>query len=455
MKKRVLCMILTLVMIFSLVPSVAAASDEATEAAEALYELGLFKGTGTNPDGTPIFDLDKTPTRNQAIIMLVRLLGKEEEAKAGTWKIPFTDVSDAMRPYIGYAYTNGLTNGYTATTYCGGNPIRANQYIAFVLRALGYVSGEDFEVPTSWELSNKLGITHGQYDQAPTFLRGGIAQVSYHALGAVLKNSHTTLLEKLQAEGSVKSNNEATISTLDQITYRPIDESCIYFSPTPKLKDFTLLGVDYAVVGTDVYFRMRFKSATVVNFLVVPLVRFSDTSGTMEKFDADAKSGEFICKLPISTFEKYSQIDISPTEDGHQGPDIFITPGLFLTETGSAPVFQQADYQDASEDVADFKFENLEYAETVGGRVYRMTFQNTERRLIQFWALKNGQASGWNRDIAGIFRPESGDTTIDYFVSDQTMADYDFVFIRVRDAFSIDPNGGSEQNHCWIRCDFR
>ena len=98
MKKRLLCMILTLVLIFSLIPSATAASDESTAAAEALYELGRFKGTGTNPDGTPIFDLDKTPTRNQAIIMLVRLLGKEDEAKAGTWDIPFTDVSDAMRP---------------------------------------------------------------------------------------------------------------------------------------------------------------------------------------------------------------------------------------------------------------------------------------------------------------------------------------------------------------------
>ena len=34
MKKRVLCLILTLVMIFALVPSAAAASDEAAEAAE-------------------------------------------------------------------------------------------------------------------------------------------------------------------------------------------------------------------------------------------------------------------------------------------------------------------------------------------------------------------------------------------------------------------------------------
>ena len=41
MKKRLSCIILTLVMIISLVPFAAAASDEATEAAEALYELGL------------------------------------------------------------------------------------------------------------------------------------------------------------------------------------------------------------------------------------------------------------------------------------------------------------------------------------------------------------------------------------------------------------------------------
>ena len=202
MKKRLSCIILTLVMIISLVPFAAAASDEATEAAEALYELGLFKGTGTNPDGTPIFDLDKTPTRTQAIIMLVRLLGKEEEAKAGTWQLPFTDVSDAMRPYIGYAYTNGLTNGYTATTYCGGNPIRANQYIAFVLRALGYVSGEDFEVSSAWEFSDEIGLTDGRYhNKTASFIRGDVAIVSSSALATELKGRSQTLAEKLIADG--------------------------------------------------------------------------------------------------------------------------------------------------------------------------------------------------------------------------------------------------------------
>ena len=209
MKKRLLCMILTLVMIFSLVPSAAAASNEATEAAETLYELGLFKGTGTNPDGTPIFDLDKTPTRNQAIIMLVRLLGKEDEAKAGTWDIPFTDVSDTMRPYIGYAYTNGLTNGTTATTYSGGNPIKANQYITFVLRALGYESGKDFEVSSAWTLSDELGITAGQYHTGINrFCRGDVAVISNAALSVFIKGTSQTLKDRLFAEGVIRAWHE-------------------------------------------------------------------------------------------------------------------------------------------------------------------------------------------------------------------------------------------------------
>ena len=182
--KKIIFLMLTLSMLFCLVPSASAASDEANEAAEALYDLGLFKGTGTNPDGTPIFDLDKTPTRNQAVIMLVRLLGKEEDALAGEWELPFTDVSKGSTayPYIGYAYANGLTSGTTTTTYSGTAPIKANQYITFVLRALGYESGKDFQVGTAYLLSDQLGITDGEYVNATTsFTRGDVAKISLAA----------------------------------------------------------------------------------------------------------------------------------------------------------------------------------------------------------------------------------------------------------------------------------
>lgn len=176
------------------------------QAADSLHALGLFNGTGTNSDGSPVYDLDKIPSRNQAVIMLVRLLGKESEAKAGTWQIPFTDVDPASVsfPYIGYAYANGLTNGTSATTYSGVNPIRYNQYLTFVLRALGYVSGTDFTVSDAATFSDAIGLTHGEYaGNVETFTRGDVAKISRGALDASLKDGSGTLRDRLIASGVI------------------------------------------------------------------------------------------------------------------------------------------------------------------------------------------------------------------------------------------------------------
>ena len=122
--------------------------DEAVSAAEALYALGLMKGAGTNEDGTPNFDLDRQPTRNEAVTMLVRLLGKEGDAREETWDIPFADVADWAVPYVGYAYANGLTSGISDTEFGGALTVTAAQYLTFVLRSLGYESGKDHNCST-------------------------------------------------------------------------------------------------------------------------------------------------------------------------------------------------------------------------------------------------------------------------------------------------------------------
>lgn len=229
MKKNLFSLLLTLLLTVCLVPTAQAANSDSVQAAQTLYELGLFRGTGTNPDGTPIFALEQTPTRNQAVIMLVRLLGKEQEALSGNWTLPFTDVPEGSTayPYIGYAYANGLTNGTSATTYSGTNPIRANQYITFVLRAMGYVSGEDFEVGAAWELSDQLGITNGQYNaaNASDFIRADVAGISVSALPAPLKGGKQMLADKLMAEkaftktqydGAMKQAAEAAPATPEE-----------------------------------------------------------------------------------------------------------------------------------------------------------------------------------------------------------------------------------------------
>ncbi|MDD6309122.1 MAG: S-layer homology domain-containing protein, partial [Clostridia bacterium] len=214
MKNRILSLLLAVVLVCSLALTAFAASSEATDAANTLHNLGLFNGTGTNADGTPIYDLDRVPSRFEAVTMLVRLLGKEAEAKAGTWDTPFTDVVDWAKPYVGYAYANGLTAGTSATTFGGSAIVTASQYLTFVLRSLGYESGKDFQWDKAWEFSDKIGMTDGRYNaDTKTFLHGDVAIISNNALYMNVANSDKTLLDSFNARGfGMLEQNEKTMT---------------------------------------------------------------------------------------------------------------------------------------------------------------------------------------------------------------------------------------------------
>lgn len=201
--KKAISLLMMLALLAALVPAAYAAENESADAAETLYALGLFKGKGANADGTPIYALEDAPTRMEAITMLVRLLGKEEEALAGSWDMPFTDVDDWAKPYVGYAYANGLTKGTGDTTFGGTAHVTASQYLTFVLRALGYDSSTDFEWNAAWKLTDQLEITHGEYsaENDSGFLRGDVATVSVSALQAAQKDSEKTLAQKLITDG--------------------------------------------------------------------------------------------------------------------------------------------------------------------------------------------------------------------------------------------------------------
>lgn len=447
--KKFVSAFLALLLICCMIPP-ALSADQSTQAADVLYELGLFKGTGTNPDGTPIYDLGKTPTRNQAIIMLVRLLGKEDEAKAGAWDIPFTDVSDAMRPYIGYAYANGLTNGYTATTYNGGAPIKANQYITFVLRALGYESGKDFEVASAWTLSDELGITAGQYQKGGAFTRGNVAEISWGTLSATVRGTDQVLAEKLRADGAIPKEARVLYqqdTAPEDLVFQTIPGEyygCWGYIP----KYFTLKSIEYAPAGENVYFRVHYSSSTVQKFFVMPANWERSESGEMVRYAVDPASGVFTCKLPKAWFREYANLVIGPSEDGSTAPDYVIEVGyLQLTEDDSAPVFlPYGDIIDDSYEVPNFQFHSVERARVVGGYLYRVNFTNTMERDIQFWTVKMNQGGGWNTGLMNRVDLKNGDSSAYYYVPDYVNDTYDAVFVRVRD----NPKDGSFQEHAYI-----
>lgn len=196
MKKTVFAMMAMLTAALMLAVSVQAADLADAEAkAGALKSLGLFKGVSDTD-----FDLNREPTRVEAMVMLIRTLGEEDAALNGSFSHPFTDVPDWANAYVGYAWEHGLTKGVSATEFGSGNASAA-MYVTFMLRALGYSDGEgDFAWDNPFALARESGIVDEGVDLV-RFLRADAVEVSYAALSAEMKGGTRTLADTLIDSG--------------------------------------------------------------------------------------------------------------------------------------------------------------------------------------------------------------------------------------------------------------
>ena len=168
-----------------------------TNCADSLHEMGLFQGTQNG------YDLDRTPTRAEAAVMLVRLLGKEAEAKALTYTAPFTDLKGWEKPYVQYLYSNGLANGTNRTTFNPTGKCTAQMYAVFLLRALGYSDTADFSYANAIETAREQGIYDTGIINVQNFLRDDAAAASYTVLSVSPKNSEGTLLDQLVSGNAI------------------------------------------------------------------------------------------------------------------------------------------------------------------------------------------------------------------------------------------------------------
>lgn len=221
-------------------------SPEATKAAEELYKLGLFSGTGTNDDGTPIFSLDRVPTRNEAITMLVALLGQSKEAKFTPITMPFTDVADWAAPFVNYAYQQGLTAGTSKDRFSGESPVTATQFLSYALAALKYQAGKDFQWNEAWKLSDKLGIAKGKYNANTTeFTRGDMAIIARDALKATAKGSSQIFVYDLMKDYVVTCKDVEEFLGLKEENPQPEQIT------RPKVSKTPVIVLDWALISDD------------------------------------------------------------------------------------------------------------------------------------------------------------------------------------------------------------
>ncbi|WP_298023831.1 DUF6612 family protein [uncultured Dysosmobacter sp.] len=218
--KRFLTILFTTLLLTAALCVTASASDY-DAVAEDLSAIGMFRGTASG------FELDRAPTRSEAAIMLVRLYGAEDDAKAayeaGEIKHPFTDVSDFAAPYVAWVYTNGISNGTGADTFGSASKCSLQNYAVFLLRALGYKDGTDFQYADALTFAQSKGF-YEPVMFSGDFLRDDLAALTYQALAADMADGKTYLLDSLVTSGAIDA--KAAQPMTDKITaYRAMESA--------------------------------------------------------------------------------------------------------------------------------------------------------------------------------------------------------------------------------------
>ena len=172
--------------------------------ADALNLLGLFRGTNAG------YELERSPSRIEAIIMLIRLLGEDSPALQNDTVSPFLDLSDWEdgKRYVAYAYRMRYTNGTGPTTFGPNQNSALEQYLTFVLRALGYRDGVDFQWDsTCRDLAVAIGLLDAEELTAIArdgFRRDHVVAISWRALDCRLQDgSGDTLAQRLIRQGVI------------------------------------------------------------------------------------------------------------------------------------------------------------------------------------------------------------------------------------------------------------
>lgn len=191
--------------------------------ADALFEMGLFRGSGTTYGSG--YDLENPTTRIMGVVMFLRLIGEEQAALSSTAVNPFVDTPAWCERYVAYAFEKGYTNGVgesaSGTLYFAPDrQISAEEYMTLILRALGYTdsgAAPDF----TWDTAVSAAVSRGilsSGEQAmlsqSQFLRAQVVYLSYFALNAPMKGGGVLLDRTVSSGGLNRSQMEQVMAAV-------------------------------------------------------------------------------------------------------------------------------------------------------------------------------------------------------------------------------------------------
>lgn len=206
--KRRISAVLALSLALSTAPLSFAEIPNSDTCANALYNLGLFKGSDNG------FELENNATRGQIAVTLIRLMGKETKGELQANSHPFYDVPAWASNSIGWLYENYYINGVEWNCYGFDNMATPQQFITMLARTLGYSdqNGLDFTYDNVLNFAQTIGLIDSAAEyQTSVLSRGQMVSLAYKALTMPIKNSRRTLARKLCDERIF--SEEAAVAT--------------------------------------------------------------------------------------------------------------------------------------------------------------------------------------------------------------------------------------------------
>jgi hypothetical protein len=267
------------VVLTSMVPAFAATSYNYETQAKALYDLGLFKGVSTseyNPD------LGAAMDRETGVVMMLRLVGKIDEANAlsdsdtTTALAKYTDadkIQDWAKKPIAYAIKNGLVIGTSDTSVSPDEQFIGKMFAAIILRNVGYdVTVANYDVSTS-TMVEKGGLTAAEAIKFndKDLIRDDMVGMSYGSLKLQYAATAKNIIETLVADGKVNKALAIQLGlikeTVQSVSAAQTGASKItvtFAAPVDTTKAVVTLKKGTVAVNTDsVVFAADNKSAVV------------------------------------------------------------------------------------------------------------------------------------------------------------------------------------------------
>lgn len=164
--------------------------------AELFMSANILRGSDKG------YELDRALNRIEGIVMLIRMLGVEEDALAYDGQdLAFDDIPQWGLKYIDYAYDMALIRGVNEREFRPKDSIHYYSFCTLMLRTLGYSEeAGDFDWFTAADFASDLDIGLAKDFTKNSFTRNDAVDVMMKTLNAPLKGESQRLIDRLVEE---------------------------------------------------------------------------------------------------------------------------------------------------------------------------------------------------------------------------------------------------------------